>query len=403
MRLECTNAILLEGLNIVTRALSVRTTMEILEGVLIKAEKTGFRIFATNLEMSIDTGLMDADVTETGEVVLDGRTLHEMARKFSVGARLSITIEHGFVAIIESGRTRFSLVGMDPMQYPSLPGVGDAGVFELPLKSFNWLLKQALYAAAQQDTGRPILTGALLSQGDDGELNVVTSDGMRMAYASTKIKDNMDGLGIVIPAQALSEVVRIAGIISKDKDIENEEGDKEKDESLKIRLRAGKHHAVFEVGSATITSRILEGDYLDHKNIFSVEQNILVRLRRTELLDGLERVALISTKDTKKSPIRLVINDERTISLHSSSAMGRAHEVVNIEELELLGQAEAKLEIGFNPAFLIAVLKVLNTENIVVSLNSPLSPAIIRPAKDGASEIPGTKHLVLPVRIEERE
>ena len=392
LKISLINESLLDGLNIVTSVLSTRTTMDILEGVLLRAEVGGVRLFATNLEMSVDTGLITAEVEEEGHVVLDGRTLHDIARKLPNEAGLSISLEAGFVVTIESGRSKFNLVGMDPIQYPTLPNMEEEGVFELPLNTFKWLLRQTLYAAAQQDTGRPILTGALLEQAQDGcnQLRIVALDGVRMAYTASNVGEvGEDNLKVVIPKQALNEVLRISGLFGKDEE-----------EGGTIRLISGKHHCVFEIGSVQIMTRVLEGDFIDYQKIFGAEQNIIARLNRTDLLSALERVSLISAKDTKKGPIRLVINDEYTMSLHASSAIGRAHEVVNIEELELSGQAESSLEIGFNPVFLIGALKTLGSDEVVMSFNSPLSPSIIRPARSSETEESISMHLVLPVRIE---
>lgn len=405
MKILCLSELLLEGLNVVTRVLSSRTTLEILEGVLLKADENGIKLFASNLEMSIETNIISSQVYERGEIVLDGRMLHDIVKKFNQGTMLSISLESGFLVVIESGRTRYSLIGMNPEQYPSLPAVEPFGIFELSIDTFKKLLRQVLYAVAVQDTSRPVLTGALIEQWEDDELRVVALDGMRMAYAGGKIKGmgGSEKLKVIIPAQALNEVIRISGLLSgRD---EQEAGQKENDNLLK--LSAGRNHVIFDIQGVIVTSRILEGEFIDYNQVFNVEQNIMVRLARAGMVEGLERVALINAKDIKKSPIRIIINDEQTMLLHSSSAIGTAQEVVLIEETELMGSAKARLEIGFNPKYLIEALKSVDSEHVTISFNSALSPCIVRPAREGEnsdsydefSKIV-SKHLVLPVRLE---
>ena len=377
MKIKCLNQLLTDNINMVIKAVSSRTTMEILECVLITAEEGCLRLFASNLEMSIETDpIIGAEIIEDGRAVIDGRMLSDIIRRLNPDKMSAISVESGNLIKIECDKSEFKLLGLNPDEYPSLPFVEQGYVYRLDCAAFRNILRQTIYCAAQ-DNIKPVLTGALIesfSDQESGMMSVVALDGVRMAYASVCLPDSSDqaDLKIVVPARALAEILKLTSA----------EGDEY------ISFYATDKHALFQLKGATLVTRLLEGDFIDYRQIFNVEQSTLVTCDRLSLLACLERAALIAVKETRKSPVRLDISEDN-IRIASIAQIGTVNEELDID------MDGSPLQIGFNPRYLIDALKVIDAEFITLSFNSSLSPCIIRPAGDTSS-----KHLVLPLRLE---
>ena len=377
MKIQCLNQLLADNIGIVIKAVSSRTTMEILECVLITAEEGSLRLFASNLEMSIETDpIIGAEIIEEGRAVIDGRMLSDIVRRLDPDKMSAISVESGNLIRIECGKSEFKLLGMNPDEYPTLPFVEQGYVYRLNSAVFRNMLRQTIYCAAQ-DNVKPVLTGALIEHypEEDAEvMSVVALDGVRMAYAAVNLPEpsGQAGLKVVVPARALSEILKLTGT--------------EDDEH--ISFYATDKHALFQLKGSTLVTRLLEGDFIDYRQIFNVEQATLVTCDRQSLLACLERAALIAIKETRKSPVRLDISEE-TMRIASIAQIGTVNEEM---EIDMDG---SPLQIGFNPRYLIDALKAIDADFITLSFNSPLSPCIIRPAG-----YTGSKHLVLPLRLE---
>jgi len=350
--------------------------MDILECILIIAEEGSVRLFASNLEMSIETDpIVEAEVIEEGRVVIDGRMLGDIMRRLSPTKMVSISTEAGNVIKIECDKSEFKLLGLNPDEYPSLPFVEYGYVYKLPTAAFKNLLRQTIYCAAV-DNIKPVFTGALIESHPDGEFGTISAvalDGVRMAHSVYELTegDKQDGLKIIVPARSLAEILKIAG---NDDDF--------------VSFYATDKHALFQMKGATLVTRLIEGDFIDYKQIFNIEHSTLVTCDRLALLAGLERAALIAVKETRKSPVRLDISED-ILKIASNAQIGTVNEELDID---LDG---SPLQIGFNPRYLIEALKVIESEFVTLSFNSALSPCIVR-----ASGNTNSKHLVLPLRLD---
>ena len=376
MKIKCLNQLLMDNINVVVKAISSRTTMEILECILITAEEGSLRMFASNLEMSIESDpILGAEIVEEGRAVIDGRMLSDIIRRLNPDKMSLISVETGSLIRIECERSEFKLVGLNPNEYPTLPFVEQSNIYRVESSVFRNALRQTIYCAAS-DNVKPVLTGALIEHyPEQGPLmSFVALDGVRMAYSSINLEEpsGQEALKIVVPARALSEILKLINT----EDCEN------------ISFYATDKHALFQLKGATLVTRLLDGDFIDYKQIFNVEQATLVTCERLSLLACLERAALIAAKEAKKSPVRLDISEE-VMRIASVAQIGTVNEEL---EIDMDG---IDLQIGFNPRYLIEALKAIDTDSISLSFNSSLSPCIIRPSGDT-----GSKHLVLPLRLE---
>ena len=377
MKIRCLNQLLADNINITIRAVSSRTTMEILECILITAEEGSVSLFASNLDMSIETDpIIGAEIIESGRAVIDGRMLSDIIRRLNPDKMSTISVEPGNLIKIECDKSEFKLVGFSPDEYPSLPFVEQNHIYRMDAGSFRNMIRQTIYCASQ-DNVKPVLTGALVEHypaEDGGLMSMVALDGVRMAYSSVNLPqpEGRESLKMIVPAKALAEILKLAG--------------SEDDEY--ISFYATDKHALFQLKGATLVTRLIEGEFIDYRQIFNVEQATLVTCDRLSLLACLERAALIAIKETRKSPVRIDINGD-SLRIASMAQIGTVNEELDID------MDGNQLQIGFNPRYLIDALKAIDAEYVTMSFNSPLSPCIIRPSGDT-----GSKHLVLPLRLE---
>jgi len=371
------NQLLADNINLVIKAISSRTTMEILECILITAEEGELRLYASNLEMSIETyPIIGAEIIEEGRAAIDGRMLSDIVRRLRPDKVSTISVEQGNLVKIECFKSEFKLLGFNPEEYPTLPFVEMNHVYRLEAAIFRNMLRQTIYCASQ-DNVKPVFTGALIefNPGEDaGTMNMVALDGVRMAHTSVTLPEDHSraALKIIVPAKALAEVLKLAGT----------------DDDEFISFHATDKHVLFRLSKATLVTRLIDGDFIDYRQIFNVDQATLVTCDKLSLLASLERAALIAVKETRSIPVRMDIDGD-VLKIASMAQIGSVHEELDIDF------DGSPLQIGFNPKLMIEALKVIDAEFVNLSFNSALSPCIVRPTGES-----GSKHLVLPLRLE---
>ena len=208
MHIKCSKEKLIDGLNIVLKAVPARTTMPILECVLVKAENNFIKLMANNLEMGIETSQIDADVDTGGCIAFDAKIFSEIIKKIP-GFDVLINIENN-QATIRGGRAEFKIPVQSGDDFPKLPEIDSSESYKISCENFKDMVKQTIFSVSQ-DESKPVLTGELLEI-KDGKINIVALDGFRIAFRSTKIDESTKDLGVVIPAKPLSDLIRILSV-----------------------------------------------------------------------------------------------------------------------------------------------------------------------------------------------
>lgn len=354
------------ALSTVTKALPVRTTINILEGVYVKAEDGRLLLRCTDLNIQIEA-YIDAMIEKQNAAVFPGRLFAEIVKRLP-GDSVSIEIKKNTAEII-SGSYKTTLQCEDAADYHSMNDMEDCKVIKISPADFRNTVRGCIFAAAQDDT-KPILTGALMEIKKDS-LSVTALDGYRLAIRNAPIiNDENEEKELVIPARSLLEVSRILP----------EDGEN------KAALSYNRTHISAKSGDVKIIARLMDGEFIKYKQIIPTEHQTRVRLNRKEMLDGIERVALMA-RESKSNLIKMSISRE-IIDISAVSEIGRSNEQV---PCSAMGD---DLEIAFNSKFLIDVLKVLEDEELYFDFNTNVSPCVIKP-------INGNEffYLVLPVRI----
>ena len=366
MKFSCEKALLQSAVTTAARAVSVKSTIPALEGLLIEANAAGtVCITGYNQETGIRSEI-PAEVTETGSMVLSARLFGEIIRKMPDDTILFA--EDKLKVHISGGMSEFDLMGIDPEDFPELPNVEAENVFTIPEQTLRTMLGQTLFAVSE-DESRPIHTGALFEVGEDG-LTIVAVDGFRLALRREEVISRNGEFTFVVPGASLSEVEKIC---------------RETDEPVEV--SQGARHVLFKMGDTILISRRLEGEFLAWKQAIPRNNNIKVTADTRQLLACIDRVSLI-VSEKLKSPLRCTFKDGE-LDMTTKTAIGTARDCCPVG-----GDGEG-LEIGFNNKYMMDALKAAPSDVVTLELSSPITPCIIVPAEGEENFL----FMVLPVRL----
>ena len=351
-------------LAIASRAASAKSTIQILSHVLLRAEEGSCELAATDMEISLRVPLA-VTVEQTGSVVLP-RLAADIVRSMADGP---ITLEHRAnegVVSLSGGGSAFSLNCLQANDFPELPADEGAG-FTIPAEPLVEAIDRVARAASRDET-RPVLTGVLVRLGPDG-LTMVATDSYRLAVRQTALDSPPpDAREAIVPARALNEVSRLVGAT--------------KAESVEIVLTEAQ--ALFRIGELRLTSRLIEGQFPDHRQLVPDTFEHDVAFERAELLGVLTRIGVLAQRNT---PVRLAFAAGSVTISAVSDQVGEGHESIPVA---FSGEA---LEMGFNVEFLRAGVESIAGDEVRLGLISPLRPGLLRGANDDY------RYLLMPIRL----
>jgi DNA polymerase-3 subunit beta len=366
MKIVCSKNFLLNSISTVQKAVTGKTTLPILDGILISGKDNQVSLTATDLDMGIETKMSsDVEVVEEGSVVINSRLFGEIIRKLP---DITITIEsdNTYNTIITCGKSKFNVVGQDPKDYPELPVINENAMYKIPQDLLKNMIRQTIFATAQDET-RPILTGVLFEV-KDGVLSMVALDAYRLALRKSNV-DLSSNISVVIPGKTLNEVGKIL-------DSSNEE----------VEITFTPNHILFKVENTRVISRLLEGEFINYRQIIPDEYKLRVKANSKMLLDSIERASLLA-KEGKTNLIKMNITNNNMI-ITSNSQFGNVHEEVPIV---LEGN---ELQIAFNSKYFIDALKIIDEEEVYLEFSSSVSPCLVKTI--GSEDY---VYLILPVRL----
>ena len=319
MKFSCEKALLQAAISTTSRAVSPKSSIPALEGILLEAG-SDLRLTGYNLETGIRT-IVPADIREEGTLVLGARLFGEIVRKLPDDI---VTFQsENYMVNIKCGMSEFNILGTDPEEFPELPTVEYQNSLILPQSKLKAMISQTLFAVSDNES-RPIHTGSLFEVDGNG-LTIVSVDGYRLALRHEAIdkKEGAETFSFVVPGAALSEVEKICSDV---------------DEPASV--TQGARHVMFKVGDTMLVSRRLEGEFLAYRQAIPRNNTIHVEGDTRALLSSIDRVSLIIS-DKLKSPLRCVF-DSNLLKISTKTAIGDAY-----DECPLSGDGGG-LEIGFN-------------------------------------------------------
>ena len=363
LRLTCDRDAFAHQVSVVSRALSMRSTVQILSGILLEATGDRLALAATDMELSLQSSL-EASVDEPGKAVVPGRLLVELARLLPNSA---VSIAHrpeDAVVEVTCGSAHYRLHTYGVEDFPRLPDPGAAGLYAIDREA---LIDTAVKVSrsASRDESRPVLTGILV-RFEQGKLVMAATDSYRLSVKETPLEGEAPELEAIVPARALGELARIA----------QGGGD--------LKLGVHENQVVFTIDGTVLTTRRIDGQFPNYSQLLPESFEHELAVPRDEVLDVVRRMAVMSQRN---SPLRLRFAEgELTISAQTPD-LGEARESMPVP---FSGEP---LEIGFNPNFLRDGIESVESDEVRFKLISPLRPCVI----DAEGE--DFRYLLMPIRL----
>ncbi|MCL2884331.1 MAG: DNA polymerase III subunit beta [Oscillospiraceae bacterium] len=368
MKILCDKTSLMEAVGNVQRAVSVKSTIPALEGILLRADEgtQGGALLLTGYDLEIGiTTAVPATVTAPGDIVLPARLFGDIVRRLPAD---EVTLETGsnHEVKIASGDARFAILGLPADEYPVLPAVGDGVRVTVPQQVLKGMIRQTLFAVAKTDA-RPVHTGTLFELSAD-TLRLVSVDGTRLAIRTETIQ-NGEETSFVVPGKTLAEVLKLL------RDTEDE-----------LTISAGKRHLILTIDGYSVISRLLDGEFLPYRKAIPATAGTVLRLNTREWTEAVERTALV-IHDRLKSPLVCRFEDG-FVHMTCTTTLGSVSDRV---PAAIEGDGG---EMGFNCQYLLDALKNAECDEVRVELSGATAPMKILPP-----EGEGFLFLVLPVRL----
>jgi DNA polymerase III subunit beta len=366
LKITTKREVLVEKLSVVSRAVSTRAATQALSGVLVTAGEGRVTLAATDLDMGLET-TVDADVATEGSVLLPGRLLAEVARSLA-DSTVEIELREAEHDVeIRSGNSSFHLRVLPAEDFPKLPSPGGQSL-KIPAKELSESIDLVARAASRDDM-RPVLTGVFVTA-SGSEMTMVATDSYRLAVKRTELEADLGGeIEANIPAKALRELGRILSA----------EGVEEATVSLLP------NQAVFQAGAIVLSTRLIEGQFPNFRQLLPESFEHDVRLPRTDFLDVARRVSQLAQRN---APLRLSFSSGELAVAAETPDVGDARETMPVA---FDGEP---LEIGFNPEFLKEGIESAENDEIVLRLISPLRPGLLQ-----SVEGEDFRYLVMPIRL----
>ncbi len=364
MKILCKKEDLLVGVNTVQKAVSAKNTLPILQGIRLRTEGESIWFEATDLEIGIRCQI-PMNILEEGQVVLPAKLFSEIVRKLPDTEIRIESIANNIEIYYEN--SNFAVNGYDPEEYPEITEIPSADRIEIPAVILKNMIRQTIFSCASEET-RPVFTGILLHI-EKEVISLVSTDTHRLAHSKSFISENDKEFKGIIPAKTMQEIYRLIN-----------------DEEI-INIQYNNSRIIFKFRTIQIFTRLIEGQFPSYKQVIPQSCNSKLLINSRKFLDTVERASLLS-KDNylKTNTVRFNIENS-IININQYSEMGKISEQIDIE------QEGENVVISFNAKYIIDVLKVVETENIVMETSGAFSPCVFRPENND-----DYLYLVLPLR-----
>ena len=365
MKLIFTKSSLNKAVGIVMKAVPTRTTMSILECILIDASTNEIKFTANDMELGIET-IVEGEIIEKGKVAIDAKIFSEIVRKLPDND-ITIETDDNYTSTITCEKSKFNIAGKSGADFSYLPVIIKEKSISLSQFTLKETINQTIFCTSPNDNNK-MMTGELFEV-KDNVLKVVGLDGHRIAIRNINLSGNADDVKVVVPGKTLNEISKI---LSSDA------------ESV-VNIYFTNNHILFEFDNTMVVSRLIEGEYFKINQMLSSDYETKVVINKKEFLDSIDRANLLIREGDKK-PIIINITDG-SLEVKVQSAIGSLNEDIDINK-------EGKdIMIGFNPKFLIDALRVIDDETVDIYLVNPKAPCFIRDKEENYI------YLILPVNF----
>ena len=365
MKLVFTKSNLNKAVGIVMKAVPTRTTMNILECILIDATTNEIKFTGNDMELGIET-IVEGEIIEKGKVAIDAKLFSEIVRKLPDND-ITLSTDSNNNALITCEKSKFNIAGKSGDDFSYLPAIIKDKMITLSQFQLKDVINQTIFSIAINDNNK-MMTGELFEI-SEGTLKVVGLDGHRIAIRNIKLEGRSDDVRVVIPGKTLQEISKILNA----------------DAESFVNIYFTNNHVLFEFDQTHVVSRLIEGDYFKISQMLSNDYETKVSINKKEFLDSIDRANLLIREGDKKPIIINILNG--LLQVNVNSAIGALNEDIDIDK-------EGKdIMIGFNPKFLMDALRVIDDENVTMYLVNHKSPCFIRDKEEKYI------YLILPVNF----
>lgn len=365
MNIVCDKSNLIEGINIVMKAIPSKTTMEILECVVIEVKEDRIKLIANDLQIGIET-LIEGNIKQEGSVAIGAKVFFEIIRKLP-NDQVEISVDNNYHMNITCGKAKFNIAAKSTEEFPFLPNIVKEKSISISQFTLKDVIRQTVFSVSDNENSK-VMTGELFEI-HESQLKVVSLDGHRISIRKVPLKESYEDISVIIPGKTLIEISKIinGGI---DDEVEIYFTDK---------------HVLFVFEDTLVLSRLIEGEYYKIDKMLSSDYETKIRVNKKQMLDCIDRATLL-LKESDKKPVIIEIKDER-MRFAMISSIGTMN-----EDIDSVKEGKDIL-IGFNPKFLMDALRVIEEEEITMYMINPKAPCFIRDEEENYI------YLILPVNF----
>ena len=365
MNIICVKSKLLEGINTALKAISGKSTMAILECMVLEVRDQVIKLIANDLEIGIETTL-EGEINQEGSVAVNAKVFYEIIRKLP-SDEVKISVDENYTMNISGGKAKFNISAKPTDEFPFLPNIVKSNYIQISQFTLKEIIRQTVFSISDNENTK-VMTGELFEI-KGNQLKVVSLDGHRISIRKVELKENYEDVSVIIPGKTLIEISKIlnGGI----------------DDNVNIFFT--EKHALFEFQNTIVLSRLIEGEYYKIEKMLSSDYETKLTVSKKEMLDCIDRTTLL-IRESEKKPVIIDIKD---------SSMGFAiHSAIGSMDEEISATKEGKdILIGFNPRFLMDALRVIDDEEINIYMINPKAPCFIKDEEENYI------YLILPVNF----
>ena len=365
MKISCSKSSLLNGINIVSKAVSSKSTMPILQCILIDTSLSEIKLIANDIEIGIET-VIEGTIIEAGKIALDAKFLSDMVRRLPE-SEIVIETNANNQAILKCERNETNIPGVSGDDFNYLPEVDKNKSFKISQLSLREIIQKTIFSISDQENTK-IMTGELFEINGD-QLRVISLDGHRISIRKITLSESFGNIKVIVPGKTLIEITKILN-----GGVEDE-----------VNVYVTDKHILFEFENTKVVSRLLEGEFYKIDQMLTNDYETKFAINKREFYNCIDRASLF-IKESDKKPIILNIENS-SLYLKIDSSYGSMN-----EELEINKEGK-DIRIGFNPKFLMDALKVIDDDNVDIYMTNSKSPCYIK------NDEAGYTYLILPVSI----
>ncbi len=365
MKFTCTRNNFNNGINIALKAVPGKTTMPVLESVVMEAKGDSLSLVTNDMQLGIRTRI-PADVREEGIILVNAKMISEYVRRLP-DEEVNVEVDENNNILLFTGESHFNISGLDPEEFPMLPEISMDKKIEISQFTLREMIHQTIFSISDNESNK-VLTGELFEVNGD-EFRIASLDLVRVSIRKVQLKDKYDHIKVIIPGKTLNEVSKILT-----GDLEDE-----------VTIYFAENHVMFEFDETIVVSRLIEGNFYNIDQMMKNSYETRVKINKKDLYGCVDR-ATILLRESDKRPVILDIH-EKEIQMKMRTKLGSMNEKVNVE------MEGKELSIAFNPKYIVDVLRVIEEEEIYMYLFNSNAPCFIKDEEESYI------YLILPVNM----